>query len=57
MLFLPIFLLFMGYSLVISYPANGLLIWLVFSEATVGGLGSSHPTEGDEAGEEVQSVQ
>lgn len=56
MLFLPILLLFMGYSLVISYPASGLLIWLIFSEATVGGLGSSHPPGGDEREEEVQCV-
>lgn len=46
MLFLPILLLFMGYPLVILYPANGLLIWLIYFKATLGGLGSSHPAGG-----------
>lgn len=54
LLFLPVLLLACHF-LLISYP-KGLLVWLVLPEATVGGLGFSHPTEGDKGGEEVQCI-
>lgn len=54
LLFCPILLL-VCHSLVISYP-KGLLVWLIFPEATVGGFGFPYPTEEDKGGKEVQSV-
>lgn len=54
LLFSPILLL-VCHSLVFSCP-KGLLVWLIFPEATLGGLGFPYATEGDKGGKEVQRV-